>query len=1574
MERSRYVERRLARLDAADTAALALPDGALATQIASERDLLRAAAGWEVSDRTVRAQGQQTLRRWFSLGQGARTKILSDPTLGALGEVARTTQPLDLLLQVTPTGHPDEVWLGNFRTALIAAGGVEEGAAAFDEALFAAYREWFLAGPHPHQYPFDDVAVLLPVRLETYFPDDTRLWLRVVPDEASIRRDNPAVVADEVEALNAFWSEALKANGLTGWLQRPRVLFDLAGTGVAWGRLAARVTPQRAAWLVPAFLPTHGSLAIGRPAVEIPEQRRTTAHAFANHVAGFPEAIDVWAVWGSDPSLRRLTPSSPKVPIDPDRLVLNPERIDASRRHLAGETIPVEDRAWWMDWDAAQAVGLGLAFDLPAGCTPATLQALYVTGQSDEPATDLFRAHAEAGELAVLPLGMPTNAVAANGIQPGPPPDDPDTWRGVASRRFPQIVGVGVAGVTSLLSTAISGDQNALPALPGDQDILLEETPEMSLILSRALWPALRGHLWRDIFGMRDDTEALRRWAQENFAPEGPWCPICIGDQPYGLLPVSVLDGWETEAGLPDDTARVEERLVAQLRPIREAWARAARRTGTVRGRDAAGFLDLLGKDAITRQYAYQWFLPAEFFAIPYILEGYLPPSADPLLQNLRETYERFDAMLGTGLPERFYVTRGGSSDLQLALVRPTAWRDPLQLTQVTDNIARGLAAPEALEIYFNHEAIPRSLLVRLLIYAAFITTGAIGQEQEERRPGGLRLSLLNPLIIWTENATAVEEARKRFVPDQQRDPSDVLEQIRVVAKMLDSMQEIYRTPATAAQPANLPRQEDGMERALRATLDAASHRIDPWITGMAARRAKAAANSTSANLCLGIYGWLDGPFVGSPGPTNGGLLHTPSHAQTLSAVILRDKYLTSRLEGDADATNTWAMSLDSQSVRLAAELAEEVRIGAHIYEVLGRRVEQAVGTRDRVASLRQAFPLRAAAVPRDRNTVCDGVAALRDAMLRPGSNSLYDRLDEDQRKRIDLLRRAADVYGDLLVAEAVHDVVSGRPDGANAAMEAAAGLGKPAALEFVQTPDSGIALKSSVLSVLPAVADGPALATRPAAMADASAAAWISGALSTGWDWRVLWWRTGQPGAVEFPEAIVTVTLADMDLTPADAALLPENILNGIAVAIARGRLPAGVAVAAAPLHGETAAPARHAQARRLVGLLGGPPATAEEFAPSGPVTEAADVGWMAGVDSAIATELRGRYQRLLAAAQDLLARLQIPSLGKLREALLWGLLPGSAPDAQANALTLLYGHVHDGDLMTALAQAAATSLKHRLDGAPPAMPAANPSATDLSERSLRRPQEIARAIAELGSADGHMAILARIDRATFVAQCALTPDSTLEIDWLTTVAAVRRDLAQIEAWNLEAKLDGALPVLAPFCNAPGDPWLLDAAAKADAARTEVAVPGRQRTRPWTPHLVAAFADPAWQAAPSIAIGLVDGWTETVPTPRRSTRAAFGFNAPAARAPQAILLAVPPAPRTWLSPDTLAAIVAEARTLAHARGARLEDLVADYRAEFAANPDDPPVPYQDLRATMMLQTAPFTGIDLIDRTWWDGP
>jgi hypothetical protein len=86
------------------------------------------------------------------------------------------------------------------------------------------------------------------------------------------------------------------------------------------------------------------------------------------------------------------------------------------------------------------------------------------------------------------------------------------------------------------------------------------------------------------------------------------------------------------------------------------------------------------------------------------------------------------------------------------------------------------------------------------------------------------------------------------------------------------------------------------------------------------------------------------------------------------------------------------------------------------------------------------------------------------------------------------------------------------------------------------------------------------------------------------------------------------------------------------------------------------------------------------------------------------------------------------------------------------------------------------------------------------------------------------------------------------------------------------------------------------------------------------------ADVDPT-NPAQQVAVGLLDSWGETIPAPNQSTSAAFGFNAPAARAPQAILLAVPPVVSDPLTTETLVGIVADTRQLARARTATPDDL-----------------------------------------------
>jgi hypothetical protein len=110
---------------------------------------------------------------------------------------------------------------------------------------------------------------------------------------------------------------------------------------------------------------------------------------------------------------------------------------------------------------------------------------------------------------------------------------------------------------------------------------------------------------------------------------------------------------------------------------------------------------------------------------------------------------------------------------------------------------------------------------------------------------------------------------------------------------------------------------------------------------------------------------------------------------------------------------------------------------------------------------------------------------------------------------------------------------------------------------------------------------------------------------------------------------------------------------------------------------------------------------------------------------------------------------------------------------------------------------------------------------------------------------------------------------------------------------------------------------------------------PGGNDPRLVMPRFVVAYTTGnVWRgdgADPPVAVGLIDSWSEAVPHAGQRTTAAFGFNAPAARPPQAILLAVP-ADLTagygvQLGTTDLVNILEETRELAHARAAGAEEL-----------------------------------------------
>ena len=1256
------------------------------------------------------------------------------------------------------------------------------------------------------------IGVLLPLRLETRF-DGTRLRLRVIPDEPWFDRHDPLPTAVELDDLERFLTTVDGAP-----------ISDRASPKVhaAWQEFATSHGPGRATWLVRTF-PDRGERGPdGRRRVRRPPRLQEETR-FAEVHGDFPSELQVWlARGGGEPALAAT------LTIDHSRLSLDPPDPE----------LP-DDRRWWESWDEALRAGLAAEIDL--GATADDIDVLYVVGLGDAEPAELFARHRDAGQLGLVEPGTPTNAV--DGRPAADLGTDLTEWLRLLAR---------TRGADSVLhlSRALTGDALVLGPMPGDYMPRSYWTRE----LVAGLWPALWGNALTDRFGLGGIAELIGAWAADNLEPLGPLPVLRVGSQPYGVLPATSLADWQPAEGDPF----IEAVMRRYLLDLRRRWARAAQTARrAVEDTDADGLVDLLAQPAISPAYAVRKLYPMELWLLSLIATG--------RRINWRLLVDRwqqkFPVATDLGLrPRRRYSARGWARRMRMPMVTPAGLpegetvRDVLlALTELAASQPTTFASTADVRTALGRST--GSVLVRLAIRSLQVALGDVGRAKLSVHPPALEP--IATLLTEPPQPTRLSRWIREVTPDDLAAPDGPAVAYRRVSEALTNLA-LGRSPDAAER--GLPLEPVG--RLLAATIDCATHRIDPWVSGPARRRLRD-LQRVRDRCRLGAYGWVDRPRPGRPGPTSGGLLHAPSDVQALTAALLRD-----RAVHDPEPAR-WHMDIASAPARDAARLAEEVRRGAHPAEALGREVERIVANAGLIYALRARYPIRAQHAGR---RVVDGLRVLAEDPADLG-------LPTETLAALDRLRATVDVYADLLLAEAVHHVVEGRAATAGAALDAAAGLARPPDLEVLRTRREGRAVQTTCVIAIPEAAppdlpsDPDALAAvRPARLADPAVATLLRERLGGADDWR---WQVVRAGAEPF-----TVTLADLDLEPADALALSLGDLERLVVAAVPD--PADP-----PRFAGRDGSTRYERAVRLTALLGQAPPIPEDLAPAEESAAARE---------AVAADLRERYTRLrtvAAALADCLNTATDPDrrTDALRLARRWGLAPEpdpTLPDPLAGQVTR-----------------ARDLLRERLGAGP-----------DEDDAAALDQLGMARAIAELAAPTGQVAVLGRLRRDVLPALEAAgpgTPDGGLDTIWLPLAAPVRPPLARLEAAQLAAGTPaGTGPALVPWTNRRDDPWQTDP----DDAR----------------RLVAAYAPPGLDlggaaADTLLAVALLDRFAEFIPSDEHSTAAAFGFDAPGARAPQAILLAIPPDLGRPLDVATVVRIVAETRELARARMATLPDL-----------------------------------------------
>jgi len=1352
---------------------------------------------------------------------------------------------------------------------------------------------------------------LMPVRIEARFFDDAReLRVRIFPDQIHIDAHEPELTAVEREAGKAYW--------------RARIACEHS----AWSALCAVTGPARAAWVARALEPADlGQPGAPRfPAVEERPRdwsRPAVATALPERwvVIGLRDGGEVFRVWTNpvaDGLDVTLAPLDEAAPVREGELALQPSA------------------RWLVDFEEAERAGM--AVRITGAPLVGGLDRLYVLGvdwtlapdTAAKAIRDLLAAHVYTDGLSALGPGTATNVTAAG--RPGAPPAVDALAEALDPLRGPDPE--AVAGTGSDLAWRALGLQPAvddvLSAIPGATG----REQEVASHLANALWESTLGLYLADFMNpnVTDAAAAqIREHVRRHLFPAGPFCALRIGRQPYGILPVVAPRRFTPAAG------GFEGELAGQLRKLRTHWE-----AGVSRAPHLARTADLDADLAALLQTTPL----AASLRFRHVV-GPLTVDATTGLERHAATQERVTEMLGAQLawPRRPFIagTTAQAADhpLRVPLVdsAPLApgvglsrnyLREIAQLARTSGTYEAIHAREDAdtlLEALVAH-AVGRELhradlkvidlhLVRLGRTAQLEpisvsqTTEFVGIEAAGR-PAGARGALVT---------TPFEAAR--LLLGQRSVRKTVTDKIRPGATLGSDVVELGGTLASLEWLSGRPAEE--LDHGLRGLLDSYAYRLDAWFTSLATRRLASVRATAPTGVHLGAYGWLDDLRPDAGARTSAGYVHAPSLPQAATAAVLRSGHLAHRDE-EHEALD---LDLRSDRVRLALGLLEGVAAGQPLAALLGYRFERAL--RDHslklaryILPLRRLAPLRMdgggqiAPAPRPAEAIAardvvDGVALLD--RWRTGGGDLLGALQPapsaaDRQALGAQLDRLADLYdavSDVMVAEAVHQNVVGNNERAGAVLSAIDRQGLPPRMDFVRTPRTGKSLAHRVLVLAGDEALPAPWAHDPRAAAEPRLNAWIA---------RIV----GNPARVRFAATAtgvareLTTSLQALRLSPISLVMAAHAAGNG-APSELEERL---VALLAAQL----AAPAPETE---LVLLDGAPPDSGPEIVGLGAlrallrrvydlVTDArpataADLALPrdAGDEGLDDAQLGARADALAASFGEARVRLETAATAQALRAALWNAaafgVEGSVPPLAP------LGGEDDRDALAAQAAEVIATMR-----AAAAAAASVPAGVSAQGRVA---QHTARIRAVLGE---HFPVVPRFAAANAAALGAshaaradlLRDDPLAPSAWLARMSLVRDGvdrLARVRsaAELLRGDITPADLVLAQLPHGDGERWLALPFAGGAAPAAELAI-------------VAHTSGKVDFGAPLAGL-FCDGWAETVPDREETTGIAFHHDAPGARPPQALLLAVPPAAQNpaW-SVDAILDTVVEAHDLARIR------------------------------------------------------
>ena len=1337
----------------------------------------------------------------------------------------------------------------------------------------------------------NQVLSLFPVGVEARL-EPGRLRVRVWPDAISTSTHDPRLTEQELAATKEYWRAQAAAT-------------DEETSRAAWRALCEAIGVTRAAWAAQILTPTNrDALGSGVAPVFPIVAMQDEAAPFVARAAVMP---DRWIAIGiREDGARIVEHLGAPIPMDLSVGLDTTPSETAALANREGEPIQLPPRMRWMT-DFATAVGVGMALDIPLAADIDHIHELLVVGlrltqspsQNADALAGLFTGHRFSRGFAFVPQNTPTNNSVAGGS--GLPSRTERIEAAFSLERRPRAFTPGLAanGTTAARAFGVAAEVFApLPASGATAAVANEPDgfePEMAAAMQTALWQITIGPGLEDFIALPESrVDIVRDFFRAHVRAAGPVPAMRVGRQPYGVLPVTTLNGF-TAAGHEG----IDPQLVPLLRAAR-TWFAMFRQSvfeGSSHevllhlGRSTQLFAETTQQNA-SNNSPNRW----------TTLAGSLARSTRNLFPDNWRNARITGTIDGTPLP----ITRAIVDDTTAAECAALAAALPsvllsrplhssvlgrmarqatlLEWTRLAKAVCLAASLDEAstLDLDRREPRLGGQIYIEVLVRAFTDTTPGPAAEPIDRDVVIDRTVARPPRTAAPRPAIPPALARRRDdidpFPDEPDEPTDPdgptrprpegdiavnaseLQRIRTLVGNLS--QPVASCPGAArlasfrqalSQLSTYPARR--LESELFGTLDICNHRIDAWFTGLAARRLETLRAARPTGIVIGGWGCLQDVRRVDPRNPPAEFIHTPSLDHAAAVAVLRSG---ARRAHGANSHHA-DIDLSSRRVRLARWILEGIRNGRSLNELLGVRFERAVkGTPAETAlvELRTLFPALSGM------GVLDGLALQQTGL--PGSSS------PDAARGVAVLNEALDAVADALTAEAVFQIVKGNPVGALIDVESIAAGASPPDLRVVETPSTGIRLTHRLVIAVPAAAAAPGWEARvsPRSRAEPILDTWC-GLLLGPADNIVL--------SVESGAALVSVRLSSLRMAAIDIVLDGRNDGEELASLIVRE------ASAASPLNGARVRKDR--VWRDLVGLCEsaarvltrGEPLRSDAFDPPSAMTTATaeNLGDLSARVAAAFAELSAVHDELIARTDPIGTTLRAAGFGIHVPGVVLG---SSASDEQQDALMNV--------------------IETRLAGA-----------------SIGTPRERLRALFG-GDLPGLVAFMPRDPEAlvTVAAPTNSLLDGNLDAPrtWLEATGRTRPKAAALADILLRREIAGdngstnLLIAQSPWTD--GDRWIATSFTSAS-------------TRSPSGRFSALILAPAGFSTTQPVGGLlIDAWTETIPSPSRDTAMALRFNNASTRAPQAILLAVSPNPAVAWSTTTLVDVLRETLMLARLR------------------------------------------------------